>query len=78
MPRVALYAQRGTHKQSNFLCLLNQQKLSFPLGSKRYPSPHVTDRLKRATHDRANGATKKWLNQSFGEGYFLPFFDLVF
>ncbi len=38
----------------------------------------VTDRLKRATHDRANGATKKWLNQSFGEGYFLPFFDLVF
>lgn len=38
----------------------------------------VTDRLKRATHDRANGATKKWLNQSFEEGYFLPFFGLVF
>jgi len=38
----------------------------------------VTGRLKRATHDRANEATKKWLNQSFGEGYFLPFFDLVF
>ena len=38
----------------------------------------VIDRPKRATHDRANGATKKWLNQGFGEGYFLPFFDIEF
>ncbi len=39
---------------------------------------YVIDRLKKTTHDQANGATKKWLNLSFGEGYFLPFFDLVF
>ncbi len=38
----------------------------------------VTDRLKRATDDQANGATKKWLNQSFREGYFLLFFGLIF
>ncbi len=38
----------------------------------------VIDRLKRATHDRVNGATEKVLNQGFGEGYFLPFSDLEF
>ncbi len=40
--------------------------------------PVVIDRLKRATHDRVNGATRKWLNQGFGVGYFLPFSDLEF
>jgi hypothetical protein len=30
--------------------------------------PAVIDRPKRATRDRDNGATKKWLNQGFRDG----------